>query len=508
MFLRTITCSTGTTYSRRPGIVILPPVVAAIVVFILFLLLPSVVRQQTILLEVPVLVVTAFPVNPTSSRITNIHIRIHIPRGIDIRPPWQHHRASMSSTHHGAPNDDINHSHSSQEESQSPSKLPPPLPPVYGLYEVQEEMLIQRGMYEEQLMSHTKSTPLLHIEPPPPTIQSSSSKSQQRNNPMATKGFGSTTTTYKSKSTTVANRNANANANANRNAAAQHYASLLRQDGLVRIDNIIPDDIIDEMKAFVLTLRQEAIMEIQQQQTQLVGESRFADVLLRQNRCDLKLPIGYKNDTIMTPVVPALYHALCQSPVAATMTQVFQSPVDVDVDVDTTKSSKKSMVRSDQQQRSGGGGGKGDIPDAVLYELSCLISDYGSHRQVVHPDNPFRVSSTPNSNSNSTNDPTASTTIPTLLTCFIALQDIVNEEMGPTIFLPNTHTQYAHEQFAQDVIPTTMTTINGTTTDPLLSPKDLLLRNSPSVLGTLTKGYVPFASNNTQLYTHMTPYLI
>jgi hypothetical protein len=215
---------------------------------------------------------------------------------------------------------------------------------------------------------------------------------------------------------------------------------------------------VDELKEFVMKLRQEAT-EQQLQRQQGLGssdESRFADVLLRQNRCDLKIPIGY-NNTAVTPVVSGLYHALCQSPISETMTQMFRHSDDTT----TTE-------------------------DAVLYELSCLISDYGSHRQVIHPDNPFRTTG-------STSTPTSDTTVPTLLTCFIALQDIVNVDMGPTIFLPRTHTQHAHELFAQDTIPQTTSGINATnTTDQLLSPKDTLLRDSPTVMGTLNKGYVCF----------------
>ena len=51
--------------------------------------------------------------------------------------------------------------------------------------------------------------------------------------------------------------------------------------------------------------------------------------------------------------------------------------------------------------------------DAVVHECSCLISDHGSPRQVLHPDTPqHETGETP------------------LLTCFTALQD-VSEDMGP-----------------------------------------------------------------------------
>jgi ectoine hydroxylase-related dioxygenase (phytanoyl-CoA dioxygenase family) len=98
---------------------------------------------------------------------------------------------------------------------------------------------------------------------------------------------------------------------------------------------------------------------------------------------------------------------------------------------------------------------------AVLYELSCLISDPGSQRQVMHPDNPYLPGRDD----------------PTLLTCFFALQD-VDTTMGPTVYLPRTHTEKAHAAFLDESIAA----------DETESPKDQLLRGSKSVLGTLTKG--------------------
>ena len=388
-------------------------------------------------------------------------------------------RLSSSTSSNGGETD--SHGNSNTDESPTMPLPPQSQTPTYGLYEVQEEMLIQRGIYEEALMSHTKSTPLLHIVPPLVPAK------RKNSGTAATKGFGASTKKAKS-STTSTTISATANTYSNTDDA-KHYASILRTDGLVRIDNIIPHNVVDDMKEFVMKLRQEATEDVlRQQQTgpRASGETRFADVLLRKNRCDLKIPIGY-NDTIVTPVVSALYHALCVSPVSETMAQVYRPSMS---SVTTTSN---SPLKSKKIPAVNNKGGDGDS-DAVLYELSCLISDYGSHRQVIHPDNPFRPSTISNDISNNTNinsvgnDPT---TVPTLLTCFIALQDILDVEMGPTIFLPKTHTQHAHERFAQDAATATTTaTMNGITTDQVLSPKDILLRDSPSVIGTLTKGYV------------------
>jgi hypothetical protein len=61
----------------------------------------------------------------------------------------------------------------------------------------------------------------------------------------------------------------------------------------------------------------------------------------------------------------------------------------------------------------------------VFHEFSALISDPGSACQPIHPDSTF-------------------TETAQLFTCFIALQDIT-QEMGPTTFLPRTHTKICHE---------------------------------------------------------------
>lgn len=64
--------------------------------------------------------------------------------------------------------------------------------------------------------------------------------------------------------------------------------------------------------------------------------------------------------------------------------------------------------------------------NAEFHELSALISDPGAASQPIHPDSVF-------------------TEEPVMFTVFIALQDI-EDDMGPTIFLPRTHTEYCHHQ--------------------------------------------------------------
>jgi hypothetical protein len=68
--------------------------------------------------------------------------------------------------------------------------------------------------------------------------------------------------------------------------------------------------------------------------------------------------------------------------------------------------------------------------EATLFDWSSFTSAPGSARQPVHPDNRYQEE-------------------PPLLTAFVALQD-VTQDIGPTIFLPGTHTQVVHDQFNGD----------------------------------------------------------
>jgi ectoine hydroxylase-related dioxygenase (phytanoyl-CoA dioxygenase family) len=165
----------------------------------------------------------------------------------------------------------------------------------------------------------------------------------------------------------------------------------------------------------VFQLRQRAAGEVEEGRVNQLH--RFADVLLKTNRCDLTLPLTDE-------ICDALATVLVNSPVGAVLESEF---------------------------------GQG----AGLSELSCLISDPGSQRQVVHPDTPWREEGA------------------VLYTCFVALQD-VDLDMGPTVWIPNTHTEDAHAQF-KDEQP------DGDGDDGE-SPKDRLLRTAPAVLGMLPAG--------------------
>lgn len=194
---------------------------------------------------------------------------------------------------------------------------------------------------------------------------------------------------------------------------AKAHASVLKEQGVVRIDGIFSNDLADSLRAQVYSLREESEFLIQR--GQIVQKERFADVLLTHNRRDMPLPIGPEW------AATALASILLESPVGKTLEILL---------------GKKALLR----------------------EWSCLMSDPGSQRQVAHPDTPWQEE-------------------PVLYTCFVALQDIT-PDMGPTTWLPKTHTQEMHQKFQDE-------SVSG---GGQKSPKDELLSTVPSVLGTLPKG--------------------
>jgi len=262
--------------------------------------------------------------------------------------------------------------------------------PSFGLYEVQEQLIVDRGALEEEIMGDN-ATPLEANKPKVRGVGGSG-------------GFGGASSGKSS---------------ATLKAEGKAHAKVLKQDGVVRIDSVLPDKLVDELREFVFELREQAEQDVASGKVKSL--QRFADVLLRSNRCDLLIPLG--------PEV--VYKALCEA--------FLKSPVRYTIEALLTKK-------------------------AVLQELSCLMSYPGSQRQVMHPDTPYGAMGG------------LSEDEPVLYTCFIALQDVA-EDMGPTVWLPGTHTQEAHDKFKDE---------QGV--DGKESPKDALLRTVPSKLGMLPKG--------------------
>jgi len=258
------------------------------------------------------------------------------------------------------------------------------------LYQEQEKVLVRRGELEEELTAGTRSP----LEASVVKVRGAGKSG----------GFGGGGGSSSKKTSTAALK-----------AEGKAHAKVLKKDGVVRIDNVLSSDQADRMRDYVLSLRQKSVEEVES--GEIPSLRRFADVLLRKDRCDLTMPLG-QDDAI----VDSLNEVLRESAAGQTIKAIL---------------------------------GKG----SVLYELSCLISDPGSQRQNIHPDTPYLEGKDA-----------------VLYTCFIALQDI-RPDMGPTTWLPGTHTAEAHEAF-QD----------SNASGGVESRKDVLIRTNPSVLGLLPKG--------------------
>ncbi|KAL7535642.1 hypothetical protein ACHAXR_006632 [Thalassiosira sp. AJA248-18] len=225
------------------------------------------------------------------------------------------------------------------------------------LYQEQEKIIVRRGELEEQFITNAKP-----LEAPVIKVRGTGKAG----------GFGKSS------------GGGGGGSKASSKAEGKAHAKVLKREGVVRIDNVISPDTADAVREHLYNLRYQSEQEVKEGKIQPI--QRFADVLLKQNRCDLTIPLG--NEII----TKALEESLRKSPVGVTISAIF-----------------------------------GD--DAILHEFSCLMSDPGSQRQNIHPDTPCHEGKGP-----------------VLYTCFIALQD-VTLDMGPTTWLPRTHNKEAHDAF-------------------------------------------------------------
>lgn len=267
------------------------------------------------------------------------------------------------------------------------------------LYEEQESIIVRRGILEESIL--TNVTPLLA-----PQIKVRGTGKAGGFGNSASGGGGS------GRSTTSSSK-----------AEGKEHAKVIVHEGVLRIDNVISTNTVDTLRDHIYVLRQTSEKDIDAGKIQPI--QRFAQVLLKQNRCDLTIPLGVLGHEIITL---ALEELLCKSPIGSTISSIL---------------------------------GK----DAILHELSCLISDPGSQRQVIHPDTPYIDGRDK----------------PVVLTCFVALQDITID-MGPTVWLPQTHNKVSHDMFTNSMM-------GSGSKDGDASPKDILISTHPGpVMGLLPKG--------------------
>ena len=138
-------------------------------------------------------------------------------------------------------------------------------------------------------------------------------------------------------------------------------ARTLREEGVVRLNgllspmsaSILREEILERRAAAydVISTRDDENIDVNDSNEDGTGEWRkyFADVLLKENRCDLLLPLKGSNG-----IQTALHEMLVSSNV---LSNILVTALGGD--------------------------------DATLYELAALISEPGSPRQPVHPDNPY-----------------------------------------------------------------------------------------------------------------------
>jgi ectoine hydroxylase-related dioxygenase (phytanoyl-CoA dioxygenase family) len=222
----------------------------------------------------------------------------------------------------------------------------------------------------------------------------------------------------------------------------------IQEDGMVRIDNVLSPKVADNLRDYLIDLRARSTADIEEGRI-TNSQERFADVLLNQNRCDLKIPLG------PPPVNEALFDLLIADGDSKTDNNT----------VNPCPSIVRSVIEGVYDSYHGQG------KHASLWELNCFMSNAGARRQLVHADN---VCLEPVQGLQEGE--------PIILTCFIALQDI-DASMGPTVFMPKTHSIDAHNRFFE-----TGRDEASTKTDTY-SPKNEILKSSPSIMGApLPKG--------------------
>jgi ectoine hydroxylase-related dioxygenase (phytanoyl-CoA dioxygenase family) len=161
------------------------------------------------------------------------------------------------------------------------------------------------------------------------------------------------------------------------------FGAVLLNDGVVRVDQVLSAQTTKNMLRYTNQLLLESLNEVILDERE--ASKLFGNVHMNTNRFDLLLPLE-ESDNVMA----------CLSELLHDDSRILHS--------------LQSIL------------GK----DAELFELSVMISDPGSEAQPLHPDILYQD------------------TLPPILTCFVALQD-VSSDMGPTLFMPGSAT-FEHHQ--------------------------------------------------------------
>ena len=208
-------------------------------------------------------------------------------------------------------------------------------------------------------------------------------------------------------------------------------ANLLRDilaNGVVRINDAIPKNLCDKLREATDKNIAAKFAELDKAGLTAHQEGRlggFGRVNSREKRYDLYV----RNEGVYNQALACLL----QSKVGDFLRSLFDEQVQRNDSIGTdTRSGRKDSVHhtvsslAHRENNACGIVGHERVR-ANFWELSTMTSDPGASRQKIHPDTPY-------------------TEKPILFTVFVALQD-VQEDMGPTLFLPGTHTKQAHQKF-------------------------------------------------------------
>jgi len=159
--------------------------------------------------------------------------------------------------------------------------------------------------------------------------------------------------------------------------------SEMESNGVSRIDSLLTESQTKEILAFInaeLSLSIKAVGDLS------LENDYFSLSKAQSNRWDLKLPMAIVADS---GVLGRTMNILC----------------------------KEGTLLGDTLQSIVGKQGR-------IHELAAFVTVSGATRQIIHTDSSW-------------------TALPSLFTCTISLQDI-DVDMGPTVFIPGSHTEDAH----------------------------------------------------------------
>ncbi|KAL3798789.1 hypothetical protein ACHAW5_009695 [Stephanodiscus triporus] len=249
------------------------------------------------------------------------------------------------------------------------------------LYQDQQDAMLRRALHEQQLLSRNKKIKELIA---PKLIPAK---------PKSGTGFGGS-----------ASNRVNMDPSAR---MASEMADVVRREGVIRVDNVVSGETADNLRGYVL--EQQRIAAIETERDPSTSRTYYGVENRRKCRCDLQLSL---------------------------LRGGFASHLGGDrEDAPDAEARRSTFALGDALQEMLGSDGTLRrlyenlvTPDGELYELAAVITDKGSHRQMVHPDLPYQEKAP-------------------LYVIFLALQD-VTEGMGPTSFLLRTHTGEANAIFA------------------------------------------------------------